>query len=423
MSSSQSRVDQDNAKAAEALLNLANVIDGERLAPHPGAMDHLTVLPVAPGRFHAHWELNPQMIQEGRNMLGVDSNGAKLVLRAYDFRDHGSNYAAAESSSDYPIHGLCNSGYFDLESTPAHVGAVLGLKNDQGHFRPLMRAETVALPQPVAKPAPEVEPKPAHEPSPVRQTAPEVALSPLDEQGIVARLPRLDNLPAELLKTPDELAFFDREPDASVVEAEIVPLTGKLILDESTIHEAIISGNCRVLSEPKAKATAADTPAAAKSAGLPENVGASELFASQWADSWDDNAPISLRAELTINGRLGPGMKLAIGSQAIKPLPGGYFKITRKLSGFAEVWPLFLTASLSEPDSDYSLELAKDATTGETMLELHASIAIEGRINDESYRKLLPPGVSTDAQGRFELHRALPNGALLLPGLSLIAEA
>ncbi|WP_189517492.1 hypothetical protein, partial [Cerasicoccus arenae] len=247
----------------------------------------------------------------------------------------------------------------------------------------------------------------------------------LDEGTIVARLPQLTNLPPDLLKSPDELAFFERPNADTIIEAKSVALTPTTALDESSIHTAIINGNCRSLTNSgpdQAPPPIAESTKSTKHGGASEKAGASEQLASQFSDSWDDRAPINLRAELTINGRLTPGLTLALGRQLIRPLPGGYFKVIRKLNNFAEVWPIFSTLSLLGDSNQGALELAKDTATGKPILEIHASICIEGRINDESYIKFLPADVKPDENGRFSLHRALPQGAVLLPGLSLIAE-
>jgi len=332
-------------------------------------------------------------------MLGVGESGARLVLRAYSFEGDNRDFAHA-GWQDFAVQGLCNSGYYDLQSQPEAAAGVLGLVNDHGHFRPLVRGESVALPQ-HATPAQPAPPPPA------------VNGSKLDESAVIARLPKLTDLPEELLKAPDELAFFERDSASTVIEAAAVELRPTMALDESAIHEAILSGNCKILPANEA-AQAASEPAS------PKRAGASEQLASMWSDSWDEHASLHLRAEISIEGRLGPGLKLALGNQVIRPLPDGHFKIVRQLTKFTEVWPLFSMLSLLEKASG-ALELAK-GEDGESLLDLHASIHIEGRINDEDYSKFLPPDVTPDSDGRFTLHRALPNGAVLLPGLSLLAE-
>jgi hypothetical protein len=55
------------------------------------------------------------------------------------------------------------------------------------------------------------------------------------------------------------------------------------------------------------------------------------------------------------------------------------------------------------------------------MLELHAALEIEGKVTDPAYQGLLPTGLNTGPDGKFKLHRMLPDGAVILPGLSLIA--
>lgn len=393
----------------DALQRIAEAVDSEDFANGADHDPHLELLPVSPGRFHAHWRLKPDQIETGRQMLGVAPEDARLVLRAYEFSGDNRDYAHARTE-DFSVHGLDNHGYFDLQGAPESVGGVLGLVNHHGHFRPLLRGDSVALPQPADEPAPAPEPTAP----PASSQAPSTSLN---ESQVLARLPRLTDLPNELLKAPDELAFFERSGD-TVIEAASVELPGSVVLDESAVHDAVISGNCKIL--PAEEASASGT---ADTAHKPSNErgGASELLASQWSDSWDEHAPIHLRAELSVSGRLSPGLKLSLGGKVIRPLPGGYFKIVRKLNAFAEAWPLFSTIGLLEETPEDAVELLKDET-GEAVLEIHASVFLEGRINDPDYLKFLPEGVTPDSDGRFSLHRTLPNGAVLLPGLSLLAD-
>lgn len=384
-------------------ITITKVIDSEEFAAGQNEEPNLMLFPVAPGRFHACWTLCPALLDQGQRAFGLGGDGVKLVLRAFSFTGEAGDYGQAHATEDFPVSGLHNNGYFDLGSAPESVSGVLGLVNPHGQFRPLVRGDAVALPQHAYAPEPAA-PKPTPAPT---------ASAPLDEAQVLARLPRLTNLPEELLISPKKLAFFERINGETIFEPEAAPLTFSAVLDENSVHEAILSGNCQIL-------TAAVTTVLPAAPQPTKHTGSSELLASQWTDQWDDHAPISLRAELIINGRLSPGHTLALGDKAIKPLPGGHFKIIRKLSAFAEVFPLLAMLGHISKDAG-ALNFVKDAA-GKPVLELHASVLIEGRINDPDYAKFLPEGVKTDADGRFSLHREAPNGALLLPGLSLIAH-
>lgn len=400
MSSSPSNAQIDPAD----LQRIAEIVDNEDFVGGHQTQPHLELLPVSPGRFHAHWRVEPAQIDAGRQILGVEPDAARLVLRAYEFNGGDRNYAHARTE-DFAVHGLDSNAYFDLNGTPEFIGGVLGLVNSHGHFRPIMRSETVALPQNAAPPPPKSA-------AAVAQSTPRTGL---DEQEVLSRLPQLIGLPAELMKAPEDLVLYKRAEDARS-EATAVTLTPTPALDESAVHAAVITGACKVLPE-----AAEDAPTIPAPSSPVESTGASELLASQWSDAWDDFAPIHLRAEISVSGRLGPGLKLSLGGKEIRPLPGGYFKIVRKLNAFAEAWPLFSTLSLLEEPNKESAQALYDAS-GQAMLEIQASVFLEGRINDPDYLKFLPEGVTTDSTGRFSINRALPNGAVLLPGLSLLAN-
>lgn len=168
------------------------------------------------------------------------------------------------------------------------------------------------------------------------------------------------------------------------------------------------------------------SPASAVSAD-PENPlpdeSISEEAAAPWQQVWEKSAGADIRAEFVLTGKMATGMKLLLGSEIVRPDAGGFFVWQRKLDSFDQVWPL-LQAALSSPSvpAGPSLEFFKNVDAPERMLELHASVEIEGRISDSRYLNKLPEGLALDANGRFKFSRMLPSGAVILPGLSLISE-
>jgi hypothetical protein len=150
---------------------------------------------------------------------------------------------------------------------------------------------------------------------------------------------------------------------------------------------------------------------------------APELFFSEHAGALSDSTPIEMRAEFVLTGKMAAGMKLLLGSEILEPGPDGFFIWKRKLTTYAQIRSL-LEAALSTPSvsAGPALEFFRDIDRSQRLLELNATLEIEGRINDFNYMSNLPEGLTVDAAGRFKLNRMLPEGAVILPGLSLISN-
>jgi len=403
MSSLPPRVAATSETGPEKLRLIAEAIDSRDLPQsHPG----LTLVPESPGRVHASWSIDPALLERGQSMLGVAPRATRLVLRVYHFDDFGDAFENALAWRDFPIQGRENRGYFDLEGQPAFVNGVIGLLNEHNHFRPIIRGQAVALPQApgreAARPAPE---RPA-----ANALLPGASAEPLDEASILARLQSLEGLPAEMLRSPEALIRLAESERAD---------SG---LDAGAIHAAVLVEAGRQAS-PEAGEHPEARPSSAARGGASELAGASDQLASQLSDAWDDRAALNLRAELVVSGRLAPGVAITCGGEHVRPLPGGQFQMVRKLNGFREVWPLIAgLGSLAESPSG-AVTLAQTERGGRPLLEMHTAVTIEGRVNDEAYRRYLPDWVQCDGAGRFKATFPLPNGAVLLPDLSLIAQA
>jgi len=155
----------------------------------------------------------------------------------------------------------------------------------------------------------------------------------------------------------------------------------------------------------------------------PSAVDAPERFFSEQEGSLPESTPIEMRAEFVLFGKMAPGMKLLLGNEILEPGPEGFVVWKRKLTSFAQIRAL-LEAALSTPsvNAGPSLEFFKDTDRSQRLLELHATLEVEGRIGDSDYLSNLPEGLTVDAEGRFKLNRMLPDGAVILPGLSLITN-
>lgn len=383
------------------------------------------ILPVSHNEFQARWTLSPDALESGRRAAAEASGQTHLVLRAYALGPQSKNSDFSSEWQDFSIEGTDNSAYFNL-STPANkINAVVGIMNKSGHFSPLARGQAVALP---AAPKPAV-PKP--EPSQTR-TIPK-SEKVLNEAEISERLEAINGLPDKLKSKPEVLTHQPEahepaaRPEAAAIGARAASTS---VVPSNTLNEVAVLESVRkkMAAEPNPLITESEetpdtTETQTKTATYEtETGGASEQLASQWEDIWSEHAPVELRAEFTLTGKIAPNMKLMIGGKIIEPTPGGYIVWKQRLNSFLQVWPL-LDAALSSPSvpAGPSLEFFKNVKPSERLMELHASLEIEGKVSDPNYIEKLPGGLQVNAEGQFKLSRALPDGAVILPGLSLIA--
>jgi hypothetical protein len=425
----------------------------------PRIEEGIELLPVSHNEFQARWSLSVEAIKKGREMASHDENGAHLVLRAFSLPDASHAEAVSKVWHDYNIEGTDNHGYFTLPGPTEAVNASVGLVNKDGQFSPLVRGESISLPAAAptaAKAEAATESPPQPEPSePETDAAPEPpdaldATPPpeakdslkgpspappppashkvLDEEEICARLAAIDGLP-EFFKVPASDALrrnevFERlDPDApSASRAGSIPkLKSSETLNEYAILDTVRS---KLASEPEPEIAPSEEPGSEQSPEVLEafHAGASEQLASQWEELWTDKAPLEIRACFAMTGKIAPGLKLLLGGEAVEPKAGGFFSWKRDISTFRQVWPI-LQAALESPSvpAGPTLEFFKDVAPSQRLLELHSSVEIEGCVTDPDYIDRLPEALQAGANGTFKLSRMLPDGAVVLPSISLIA--
>ena len=405
---------QDTSELAE----LAKLID---TTPLPESGQGVELLAVSHDEFQARWSLTEDVVRKGRKMASPMQNETHLVLRAFSLPPDSNGAAVSSVWHDFNIEGTDNSGYFTLPGPTSAINAAIGLVNKDGRFSPLLRGESIdlpAAPAPAPKVAPKAEEKEAAESTPLQR---QPDFKSLDEASITERLSKIEGLP-ESFKAPAEDAlavpeglgyeplFSEPKPESSIKHPE-----HSGILDEAGVLGKV-RGKLAADPEPEIEEPV-ETPAD------PEVVaGASEQLASQWEDIWSANAPIEVRAQYVLSGKIKSGMKLLLGNQIIEPTAGGYFVWKRGLDSFDQVWPI-LQAALQTPSvaAGPSLQFFHEVDPSQRLLEIHGALEIEGRVTEADYIDRLPSGLRVGENGEFKLTRMLPDGAVILPGLSLIA--
>ena len=376
------------------------------------ATDTLELLAVSSVQFQARWSLAAETLSKGSAITAASVESAHLLLRVYSLSASADSDTLSNDWHDFSIEGITNSGYFNLPVPTAKINAALGLMDNEGRFSPLVRAQSIALP--------------AAAPSSSKDSS---------EATLEKRLEALSGLPPAFKRpTQEYLAAVaakesSSEPhsdDAKMREAlEQLPATPAL--DPATILEAVRQ---TIAKHPHPEMTAGrgkekegpkEPPrrVARKQSPAPQAIA---QLASQWETVWSDTASIEVHAEFILNGKIGPKMKLLLGNEIIQPAADGVFTWKQPLHAFHEAWPL-IQAAMQTPvvPAGPSLEFFKTVTSDQRLLELHGALQIEGRVTNPDYLDRLPVGLKPDANGHFRLSRSLPEGAVILPGLSLVA--
>jgi hypothetical protein len=427
--------------------------------PLSNAKEGIEVLPIAHNEFQARWSLSADAIEKGRKIASHEENGAHLVLRAFSLPTASHSDAVSDKWHDFHIEGTENNGYFTLPGSADAVNASIGLVNKDGRFSPLVRGESVCLPaaRPTVAPT-QIQAEPASdEKADIRTEAlaePDTAESAdqlpeptadlnercrpasyqvLNEEAICARLATIEGLP-DFFKAPASHALEDLSEAAQFVTdgpdlppvweiAHKLECTGTL--DERAIHDAV---RAKLAVDPQPEIAPSEERSSGQTTEALEafHAGASEQLASlasQWEELWSDQAPVEIRACFILSGKIAPGLRLLLGAEPIKPTAGGFFTWKHEINTFGQTWPL-LQAALDTPSvpAGPALEFFKDVERAQRMLEFHGSLEIEGKVTDPDYYERLPRALSVDAAGHFKLTRMLPNGAIVLPSLSLVAD-
>lgn len=361
------------------------------------------ISPLSHNRFQARWALSQDASQKGQLACSPSGEAANLVLRVF-FLGTGSDSAThSEDWCDYSISAFSGQDAFDLPKSPRRINAALGLIGPSKRFSPLASAEVIDLP---ALPAPEpVAPVEGNDDEPAAHPGLQAKHQPLRDAEVAARLAKLTGLPNELKSAPGA-------PDTNVSDQE------RAILD--TVLRQLAADPSP--AELETQATAAGLSSAPRFRPRSGSTEPKKAPVDHWQTLWSGRAPIEIRAEFILYGRMADGLRLLLGQTIIEPDAEGAFTWSKKLETFDQVWPL-LRIALEAPtvQAGPSLEFFREADAASRLLEIHGKLQLSGHIGDPEYVPLLPDPIRIENDGRFSLTRLLPEGAIVLPGLSLIA--
>jgi len=329
----------------------------------PSVESTLQIQPRSHVEFKSSWSLSHDALDAG--LQAATQNGAKanLVLRAYSLTADSSESDFSDIWQDFTIDRKKGSRCFTLPKPTPKIRAVLGLINDSGRFSPLVRGKAVALP-----------------PSPDQ----------LATQNKEDRAQSLDN------------AAAPHNPASEVEQAEspgVSPPAGQNGYHSPPSHALAKEANTTGMTSQSA-----------------------EAFFNAGDEVWTESAPIELRAEFVVFGRVTPGTKLLMGGQIVEAGTDGSVEWKQTIGSFKQVWPLLQEAlEMPSVEASPSLEFFQNVEPEQKLIELRGALKITGRVNHPEYLSMLPKELNVDASGVFKLSRMLPDGAVILPGLSLIA--
>lgn len=326
----------------------------------PSTGSTLHIQPRSHVEFESRWSLSQDALDAGFQAATQNGAEANLVLRAYSLTADSSESDFSEIWQDFRIDRAKGKSCFTLPKPTPKMRVAVGLMNNSGQFSPLVRGMTVTLPLPPDQ---------------------------LAAQGQVAG---------------EEKAALTHN-DSSVSD------------QPESLGSNLPVGHNGYRSPPSHAQAQKDIIARMK------HQSAEELF-NVGEELWTESAPIELKAEFVVFGKTAPYTKLLIGSQIIEADTDGSVEWKQNIGSFKQVWPLLQDAlKMPSLEAGSSLEFFQNVEPGQKLIELRGALKIIGKINHPEYLSMLPKELKVDANGVFKISRMLPEGAVILPGLSLIA--
>lgn len=344
----------------------------------PSNESGLQILPISHVEFESRWSLSKDALNAGIRAAAQEQGQSQLVLRAYSLSAESSSSDYSNVWRDYNINSTENSAYFTLPKPTPKIKTAIGLINRSGRFSPLVCSKAVELPPP---------------------------------PDVLSAQPRVMPKTGNLIKTKKPISN-NRADD-----------TNKPTTPWSEAEFAEPIEPCPPIAQFGYR-----SPPSHACSHRPENQnsdnGSSLKLFNQLEEIWTGSTPIEIRAEFVVTGKIAPGMRVLLGNQILEPNSEGFIEWKRRLDSFAQIWPL-LQEAMTSPSvaANPSLDFFKDSKPSEKILELHAALKIAGKVNDPEYHSMIPEGLDLDANGIFKLSRVLPDGAVILPGLSVIAKS
>ncbi|NOV00124.1 DUF4912 domain-containing protein [Paenibacillus planticolens] len=122
-----------------------SLIPTQALSAHPNDRDTLHLLVQSWAHVFAYWQLSSRKMKMVQDHFGTDWLLLQPTLRFYEAPEQAAGSHGTANVSELPLPpGPCCflSGFL----SGRHYFAELGIKNDQGHFLPLLRSNTILTP-------------------------------------------------------------------------------------------------------------------------------------------------------------------------------------------------------------------------------------------------------------------------------------
>ena len=360
------------------------------------------ILPLRHNRFSARWALSQRTLEKGQQVSSSGGKKARLVLRIFFIGVDSASDTYSEDWCDYSIEISSGQNEFELPKSSARINATLGYFGASGRFSPLVTAEAISLPAPTEHARQDLTSSKASSRAGHSNSQGEQAVGDFEA---APRSANLSGLPDELKSGPAALAALGSDKERSILK---------------TVFQRLAADPYP--SELKAKAVAAALESTERFKPRSGSAAPDDLPVDHWQRLWSGRAPIEIVAEIVLHGKMARNFRLMLGQSVIETDSEGVFTFNQKLETFDQVWPL-LRIALEAPtvQANPALEFFKDAEGETRLLEIHGKLQLCGQIRDRDYIPLLPDQIRIQDDGQFFLTRLLPEAAVILPGLSLIA--
>lgn len=392
-------------------------ISREISAEFPQAVDdassRLVLLDVDPKRLHAYWNIPLRHYTKALNKSGI----AKKTLRFYLLPADTAPLSRALYSFDVEVQGLRNQQYIDLQQDNALYAAECGITAPDGRFVSLVRSNVVRTPP--AGQSPDRSFKTIdtfavkNPPLSVRITSPQETTSAqgiMRKQLTVSAASRSGN---RLQQQASRSAGIAPELHSLALPKQDVLLDEAFI--DALIKQRLQTDTARLFSSEAQQPHEKQFEAAASGTLPSESISSSSLY------SFEGEHP-SFTAELVIEGRIRPGVQLALHGSKVPVSMDGRFQVRQLLPKDAGLLKNLAAMAqeeeqLSPPATPELILLTAEGSKEELQFEIYASLHVYGKIINNEALPFFTKEMPVRPDGSFYLTRILPRGALLLPEL------
>lgn len=403
---------EEPALSAKDLRTISKEIETEFPKAVDDDLSRLVLLDIDPKRIHAYWNITLPQYTRALKKAGA----ATKILRFYLLPSEETPLHNALHAFDIEVQGLRNQQYIDLQQDRSICAAECGLRAPDGSFFPLVKSNIVKTP-PAGRSSDYSWTTIDTRSSTTASQVPDTHLREDFSKGLPPPKQLHDTTPAGLPAGHKHQGTKPPEQKPKMHPRRIPKQD--LLLDEAFI-DGLIRQRMQIDTSQLLSPGTPGIGMEHTSAGtLPETISSFSPSSSTCAPGTDEQ--YTFTAELVIEGRVRPGVHLALHGNVVPIAMDGRFQIRQPLQHDAQLLKLLAELPCTDQPSREQGPVLTMSTAGknseELLFEIHASLHMYGNIRSTEIPSFFSTEIPVRPDGSFHVTRILPRGACILPEL------